>query len=95
MGIFDKVFGIFSKPRGGERVSRGKVKWFNEKKGFGFIIEEGGGPDIFVHYTAIASDGFKTLTEGEEVEFTLSQGPKGPQATNVVRLKRQEARQGA
>jgi len=76
-------------------VSRGKVKWFNEKKGFGFLIEEGGGPDIFVHYTAIASDGFKTLTEGEEVEFTLSQGPKGPQATNVVRLKRQESRQGA
>ncbi|HXF49943.1 MAG TPA: cold shock domain-containing protein [Verrucomicrobiae bacterium] len=76
-------------------MSRGKVKWFNEKKGFGFIIEEGGGPDIFVHYTAIASDGFKTLMEGEEVEFTLSQGPKGPQATNVIRLKRQEARQGA
>ncbi|HLG93559.1 MAG TPA: cold shock domain-containing protein [candidate division Zixibacteria bacterium] len=76
-------------------MSRGKVKWFNEKKGFGFLIEEGGGPDIFVHYTAIASDGFKTLTEGEEVEFTLSQGPKGPQATNVIRLKRQEARQGA
>lgn len=76
-------------------MSRGKVKWFNEKKGFGFLIEEGGGPDIFVHYTAIASDGFKTLTEGEEVEFTLSQGPKGPQATNVVRLKRQESRQGA
>ncbi len=76
-------------------MSRGKVKWFNEKKGFGFIVEAGGGPDIFVHYTAIASDGFKTLTEGEEVEFTLTQGPKGPQATNVVRLKRQEAGQGA
>ncbi|MCI0595290.1 MAG: cold shock domain-containing protein [candidate division Zixibacteria bacterium] len=76
-------------------MSRGKVKWFNEKKGFGFIIEDGGGPDIFVHYTAIASDGFKTLTEGEEVEFTLTQGAKGPQATNVVRLKKQEARQGA
>jgi CspA family cold shock protein len=71
------------------------VKWFNEKKGFGFIIEDGGGPDIFVHYTAITSDGFKTLTEGEEVEFTLTQGPKGPQATNVIRLKRQEAKQGA
>ena len=95
MGLFDKVFGIFSKTRGGERVSRGKVKWFNEKKGFGFLIEEGGGPDIFVHYTAITSDGFKTLTEGEEVEFTLSQGPKGPQATNVIRLKRQETKQGA
>ncbi|MGH8003489.1 MAG: cold-shock protein [Limisphaerales bacterium] len=76
-------------------MSRGKVKWFNEKKGFGFIVEAGGGSDIFVHYTAIASDGFKTLTEGEEVEFTLTQGPKGPQATNVVRLKRQEAKQGA
>ncbi|MCI0405180.1 MAG: cold shock domain-containing protein [candidate division Zixibacteria bacterium] len=76
-------------------MSRGKVKWFNEKKGFGFIIEDGGGPDIFVHYTAITSDGFKTLTEGEEVEFTLTQGAKGPQATNVVRLKKQEARQGA
>ncbi|MCI0329554.1 MAG: cold shock domain-containing protein [candidate division Zixibacteria bacterium] len=76
-------------------MSRGKVKWFNEKKGFGFIVEEGGGSDIFVHYTAITSDGFKTLTEGEEVEFTLTQGPKGPQATNVVRLKRQEARQGS
>ncbi len=75
-------------------MSRGKVKWFNEKKGFGFIIEEGGGADIFVHYTAIASDGFKTLTEGEEVEFALTQGPKGPQATNVVRVKRQEAKQG-
>jgi len=75
-------------------LSRGKVKWFNEKKGFGFIIEEGGGADIFVHYTAIASDGFKTLTEGEEVEFALTQGPKGPQATNVVRVKRQEAKQG-
>ncbi|MGE5692695.1 MAG: cold-shock protein [Candidatus Zixiibacteriota bacterium] len=75
-------------------MSRGKVKWFNEKKGFGFLIEDGGGPDIFVHYTAIASDGFKTLTEGEEVEFTLTQGAKGPQATNVIRLKRQEARQG-
>ncbi|MGH8003723.1 MAG: cold-shock protein [Limisphaerales bacterium] len=71
------------------------MKWFNEKKGFGFIVEAGGGSDIFVHYTAIASDGFKTLTEGEEVEFTLTQGPKGPQATNVVRLKRQEAKQGA
>ena len=94
MGLFDKVKGIFSKPRGSERVSRGKVKWFNEKKGFGFLIEDGGGPDIFVHYTAIASDGFKTLTEGEEVEFTLTQGAKGPQATNVIRLKRQEARQG-
>ena len=89
MGIFDKVKSIFSKPRGSETLSRGKVKWFNEKKGFGFIVEAGGGPDIFVHYTAIASEGFKTLTEGEEVEFTLTQGPKGPQATNVVKLKQE------
>ena len=95
MGIFDKVKSIFSKPRGGETLSKGKVKWFNEKKGFGFIVEAGGGPDIFVHYTAISSDGFKTLTEGEEVEFTLTQGTKGPQAMNVVRVKRQEAKQGA
>ena len=95
MGIFDKVKNIFSKPRGGGTLSRGKVKWFNEKKGFGFIVEAGGGPDIFVHYTAIASEGFKTLSEGEEVEFTLTQGPKGPQAVNVVRVKQEAKTQRA
>ncbi|MCX7770139.1 MAG: cold-shock protein [Proteobacteria bacterium] len=60
----------------------GKVKWFNEKKGFGFISQENG-PDVFVHYSAIQTDGFKTLKEGESVSFEITDGPKGPQATNV------------
>jgi len=61
----------------------GKVKFFNEKKGFGFI-EQDSGPDVFVHFSAIRSDGFKTLAEGQQVEFTISQGQKGPQAENVI-----------
>ena len=61
---------------------QGKVKWFNESKGFGFI-EQDGGNDVFVHYTAIAGDGFKTLGEGDEVEFEIVDGPKGPAAANV------------
>lgn len=65
-----------------ERVT-GKVKFFNESKGFGFI-EQNGGPDVFVHFSAIQSDGFKTLAEGQEVEFTVGQGQKGPQAENVT-----------
>lgn len=60
----------------------GKVKWFNEKKGFGFISQENG-PDVFVHYSAIQTDGFKTLKEGDSVSFEVTDGPKGPQATNV------------
>ena len=60
----------------------GKVKWFNEAKGFGFI-ERAGGPDVFVHYSAIVGDGFKSLKEGDEVTFEVTQGPKGPQAANV------------
>lgn len=60
----------------------GKVKWFNESKGFGFI-ETDGGQDVFVHFSAIQTDGFKTLAEGEEVCFDLINGPKGPQAANV------------
>ena len=64
--------------------STGKVKWFNDSKGFGFIEQEGG-KDIFVHYTAIEGDGFKTLTEGQEVEFEVTQGAKGPQAVNVTK----------
>lgn len=63
----------------------GKVKWFNEKKGFGFIEIEPGN-DVFVHYTAIKGDGFKTLAEGDDVEFEIVDGPKGPQAANVVKL---------
>lgn len=61
----------------------GKVKWFNETKGFGFISQQSG-PDVFAHYSAIASEGFKTLAEGQAVEFTVTQGAKGPQAENIV-----------
>ncbi len=60
----------------------GKVKWFNEKKGFGFISQENG-PDVFVHYSAITGDGFKTLSEGDSVTFEVTNGPKGQQAVNV------------
>lgn len=61
---------------------KGKVKWFNEKKGFGFL-EQPGGADVFVHFSAIQSSGFKTLAEGQEVSFDVEQGAKGPQAANV------------
>jgi len=64
-------------------MARGRVKWFNEKKGFGFISRDDGN-DVFVHFSAIKRDGFKSLYEGDEVEFEVSQGPKGLQATNVV-----------
>lgn len=67
-------------------MSRGKVKWFNEKKGYGFIEQEGGG-DVFVHFSAIQGDEFKTLTEGQEVEFDVVEGKKGPQASNVVKAQ--------
>jgi len=62
----------------------GKVKWFNDSKGFGFIERDAGNPDLFVHFTAIRKDGYKTLTEGQEVEFDIYEGPKGPQAQNVT-----------
>ena len=61
----------------------GQVKWFNDSKGFGFIEQEGG-PDVFVHFSAIKADGFKSLNEGQRVQFTVTQGQKGPQAENVV-----------
>ena len=66
-------------------MAKGRVKWFNEKKGFGFISKDDGN-DVFVHFSAIKRDGFKSLDEGYEVEFEVSQGPKGLQATNVVVL---------
>ena len=65
--------------------SKGIVKWFNERRGFGFI-EQSNGDDLFVHYSAIEGDGFKTLEEGQEVEFDIVEGPKGLQATNVVKI---------
>ncbi len=61
----------------------GTVKWFNESKGFGFIEQESG-PDVFAHFSAISGSGFKTLAEGQKVEFTVTQGQKGPQAENIV-----------
>ncbi|HEY5902052.1 MAG TPA: cold-shock protein [Anaerolineales bacterium] len=67
-----------------ERVI-GTVKWFNGSKGYGFIAREGG-PDVFVHFSAIQGDGFRNLNEGQQVEFTIEQGPKGPQAANVRAL---------
>jgi CspA family cold shock protein len=61
----------------------GTVKWFNDSKGFGFIEQESG-PDVFAHFSAIAGDGFKSLAEGQKVEFTVTDGQKGPQAENIV-----------
>ncbi len=63
----------------------GTVKWFNNEKGYGFIAQENG-PDVFVHHTAIQSEGFRTLKEGQQVEFSIEQCPKGPQATNVIAM---------
>ena len=66
-------------------MAKGTVKWFNDSKGYGFISQENG-DDVFVHYSAIDGDGFKTLHEDQEVEFEVTDGPKGPQASNVVPL---------
>jgi CspA family cold shock protein len=68
-----------------ERIN-GTVKWFNGSKGYGFITPDGEGEDVFVHYSAIQSEGFRNLDEGDRVEFVIEQGPKGLQATNVVKL---------
>ena len=65
---------------------KGTVKWFNEQKGYGFITPDDGGEDCFVHFSAIKSDGFKTLQEGDKVEFEIAQGEKGPKAANVSKV---------
>ena len=74
-------------------MAKGTVKWFNDAKGFGFISAEGVEMDIFVHHTSIQAEGFRTLSEGEQVEFELIQGPKGPKAENVLRPQAQDQAQ--
>ena len=65
---------------------RGKVKWFNDQKGFGFIAKEDGSGDVFVHYSSVQGDGFKTLAEGDSVEFDIVESDKGPKAANVLKV---------
>ncbi|MER0245297.1 cold-shock protein [Streptomyces sp. HSW2009] len=65
-------------------MATGTVKWFNSEKGFGFIAQDGGGPDVFAHYSNINAQGFRELLEGQQVSFDVTQGPKGPQAENIV-----------
>jgi CspA family cold shock protein len=67
-----------------KHMATGTVKWFNAEKGFGFIEQEGGGPDVFAHYSNIATQGFRELQEGQKVTFDVTQGQKGPQAENIV-----------
>ncbi|MEE4250801.1 MAG: cold-shock protein [Alcanivoracaceae bacterium] len=67
-------------------MATGTVKWFNESKGFGFITQDEGGADVFVHFSAIQGNGFKTLAEGQKVSYDIQQGPKGPQAANVNKV---------
>jgi CspA family cold shock protein len=64
-------------------MTTGTVKWFNAEKGFGFITPDGGGPDVFAHYSAIASSGYRSLEENQKVEFEITQGQKGPQASDI------------
>jgi CspA family cold shock protein len=67
-------------------MANGTVKWFNESKGFGFITQDDGGPDVFAHYSEIQGDGFKNLGEGDKVSFDIVEGDKGPKATNIVKV---------
>ena len=73
----------FDRERESIDMATGTVKWFNGEKGYGFITQDDGGPDVFVHFSAIAGEGFRNLDEGQKVEFDVTQGQKGPQAANV------------
>jgi len=64
---------------------QGTVKWFNSEKGYGFVAQDGGGPDVFVHFSAIQADGYRSLEENQRVQFEITQGQKGPQAANVTK----------
>ncbi len=67
-------------------MAKGKIKWFSDQKGYGFVTPDDGSKDCFVHHSAIQGEGYKSLSEGQEIEFTVEQGPKGPQATNVMKV---------
>ncbi len=83
--VTPRIHGTFLRKEGSKVMARGKVKWFSNQKGYGFITPESGN-DVFVHHTAIQGEGFKSLEEGQEVEFEIEDGPKGQQAKNVVKI---------
>jgi CspA family cold shock protein len=84
--IFAGFRGFLVCRKGGDSVMQGTVKWFNESKGYGFITPDDGGADLFVHFSEIQGEGYKTLREGDEVNFEQGQGQKGPQAKNVQKI---------
>ena len=83
--FYPPVFSKFTRKGGRSIVARGKVKWFNNQKGYGFITTEDG-KDVFLHHSALSGEGFKTIEQGQEVEFDVNVGPKGEQAVNVVKV---------